>query len=183
MNKRISNLKEKFFEAPESWSVERAWLVTEAFKKYESESYMAKRARAFENILLNKTIYIDDGELIVGNYAKVLGAYELYPEYSLEDQVLRYIHFKQESQISDDYIDPKERQKFDEVREYWANKNMHTIADTVMPEEIEICRSEDITGWPYGRDEGQGHISIEYYTVIHKGMRYIIDKAKKDWMK
>lgn len=49
--------------------LERARLLTEGYKQTEGEAMVMKKARALENVLKNMTLYIDEGQLITGNYA------------------------------------------------------------------------------------------------------------------
>lgn len=88
--KRIQKLREQSLNAVECISVERAQLLTAFYKSNESKglSIPVKRARAFEYILKNKIICINQGELIVGERGPKPKATPTYPEinlHSLED--------------------------------------------------------------------------------------------------
>ncbi|MCI6710377.1 MAG: hypothetical protein MR576_00060, partial [Firmicutes bacterium] len=67
MTDRIAKLKKMQQDAKPSLSVERARLATEAYEKYAAETPVLQRAYALSHILRNMTIYIQEGELIVGN--------------------------------------------------------------------------------------------------------------------
>ncbi|MCD4741560.1 MAG: formate C-acetyltransferase/glycerol dehydratase family glycyl radical enzyme, partial [Desulfobacteraceae bacterium] len=90
MNKRIKALKTKSEKAKVSLSHERALLVT---KFYESginlkESVPCQRALCLKYILENKSIYIGQNELIVGERGPAPKAVPTYPEiclHSLDD--------------------------------------------------------------------------------------------------
>ena len=49
--------------------LERAELITESYRQTEDEPWILRRAKAVDHLLRNMTIYILDGEQIVGNYA------------------------------------------------------------------------------------------------------------------
>ena len=51
-------------------ALERARLVTESYKMTETEPMLIRRAKALEYTLSNMTIYIEDYQRIVGNYAE-----------------------------------------------------------------------------------------------------------------
>jgi pyruvate formate-lyase/glycerol dehydratase family glycyl radical enzyme len=180
MSKRVDELKDAFFSAPNAWNLERARLVTEAYRENPTEVPVVQQAMALERVLDKKTIYIRPGELIVGNYAARLGDYEMYPEYTFQDVVIRYVHFDFDRELDEsDFGSDAEKQEFSEIREFWRGKCMHEVADTIIPDEIQEMRdTREICGNPYGRDEGQGHIVVEYDQVVDKGLRYYIDKAK-----
>ncbi len=90
MNERIQRLREQSLNAINRISPERAVLVTEFYKSdiAESVSVPVKRALAFQYILANKKICINDGEIIVGERGPAPKATPTYPEiclHSLED--------------------------------------------------------------------------------------------------
>ncbi len=82
MNKRIKKLREQSINAVPQISPERAVLLTEFYKRDASatESPAVLRALAFKYILENKTICINDGELIVGERGPAPKAVPTYPE-------------------------------------------------------------------------------------------------------
>jgi len=67
MNTRIQKLRDESETTPPRICMERALLETEAYKKYEGQvSIPELRALAFKHIMENKTLWIGEGELIVG---------------------------------------------------------------------------------------------------------------------
>jgi len=181
MSERVSHLKEEFFATPPAWSLERAKLITEAYKAHESDTAMMKRACSLAHLLDNKKIYIRDGELIIGNYASGPASYELFPEYTFQDSVVRYVHFVWQKEVDESYFATDEEKKtFGEIREYWRGRSMHDISDTVMPAFIQKLRdTPEICGNAYGRDEAQGHVIVGYDVAVHKGFGWLIGKAKR----
>jgi pyruvate-formate lyase len=86
---RIKRLRQVSLAAKETLSSERAELLT-AFYQQETglESTPVRRARAFQYLLEHKTIYIDEGELIVGEKGPAPKHAPTYPElccHSLSD--------------------------------------------------------------------------------------------------
>jgi pyruvate formate-lyase/glycerol dehydratase family glycyl radical enzyme len=179
MSTRIERLKEEFFQEENSWSLERAALVTEAYMEHRSDVPVLKQAYALAHVLDHKEIWIREGELIVGNYSKGLGTYEMYPEYTFQDVVIRYVHFDFDRELDEhDFKLEQDKRRFKEIREFWRGQCMHEIADTVIPQEIQEMRdTREICGNPYGRDEGQGHIVVSYDQVVARGLRSLIEEA------
>jgi formate C-acetyltransferase len=85
MNDRIKKLREQSLSAVNRISAERALLVTEFYKSSQllEFSVPVRRALAFEHILKNKHICINEGELIVGERGPAPKATPTYPEVSL----------------------------------------------------------------------------------------------------
>ncbi len=89
MRERVSRLRTRSLEAVPELSVERALLVTEAYREHEGRvSIPVLRALTFKKIMENKAIYIGDDELIVGERGPRPKATPTYPElccHTLED--------------------------------------------------------------------------------------------------
>ena len=85
MNQRIQKLREESLKAVNCISAERALLVTEFYKHHKNleGSIPVQRAKAFEYILNNKYICINDGELIVGERGPAPKSTPTYPEINL----------------------------------------------------------------------------------------------------
>ena len=82
MNERIQRLRELSLNQKPSISPERAILITEFYLSDVAErvSVPVTRALAFRHILENKTLFIGDGELIVGERGPSPKATPTYPE-------------------------------------------------------------------------------------------------------
>ena len=88
MNERVKKLREKSLNCKTCLSAERAELITEFYGHVRGVSAPVRRALAFKYLMENKTIRINDGELIVGERGPVPKAAPTYPElccHSLQD--------------------------------------------------------------------------------------------------
>jgi formate C-acetyltransferase len=90
LNERIKKLRENSLEAKPAVSSERARIVTEAYHRPEVEraSIPVQRGLVFKDLMEKKAIFIEDGELIVGERGPAHKATPTYPEvccHSLED--------------------------------------------------------------------------------------------------
>jgi trans-4-hydroxy-L-proline dehydratase len=90
MTPRIQKLREESLNAVPRISAERALLVTGFYRDHVAfgDSVPVQRARAFRHILENKTLCINEGELIVGERGPAPKATPTYPEitvHSLQD--------------------------------------------------------------------------------------------------
>ncbi|MBZ4667937.1 MAG: glycyl radical enzyme [Defluviitaleaceae bacterium] len=82
LSERIKKLKDEVVSIKPKICIERARLITESYKETESLPMVMRRAKALEKILLNMSIYISEGELIVGNQASKPRSAPIFPEYS-----------------------------------------------------------------------------------------------------
>ena len=81
MNERIRKLREESLNTPPRLYMERALLETEAYSLYEGRvSVPELRALVFKYILENKTLWLGEGELIVGEKGDAPQAAPSFPE-------------------------------------------------------------------------------------------------------
>ena len=122
MNERIRRLRQQNMETPTTLSIERALIETEFYKQhYGMMSTPVMRARNFYEICKKKTIYIGEGELIVGERGPKPKAVPTFPEltcHSVEDLHTLDTRELQSYHISQEDIDTYER----EVIPYWKGK-------------------------------------------------------------
>ena len=81
MNDRVEQLRQKSYEAPVTLSAERAALITDFYRDNIGRySVPLMKAKAFEYLCRHQTLYIGDGELIVGERGPRPKAVPTYPE-------------------------------------------------------------------------------------------------------
>jgi trans-4-hydroxy-L-proline dehydratase len=88
MTPRVQKLRDESMNAVPTLSHERGILVTEAYRNAGLLSAPILRAQVFRHVLENKTIVINDGELIVGERGTSPKGTSIYPEiccHSLQD--------------------------------------------------------------------------------------------------
>ena len=88
MNERVKRLRMKNLMQTPEICVERAQIVTEAYETYRNLPAVLLRARTFEKLMQEMTIWIAEDELIVGNQAEVAKGASVFPEFSV-DWILR----------------------------------------------------------------------------------------------
>ncbi len=70
MNNRISKLRQNLFNIEPRVCSQRCKIFTESMKKSEGLFNSERRAKAFYEVLDKMSLYINEGELIIGNMAK-----------------------------------------------------------------------------------------------------------------
>lgn len=118
-----------------SISMERAVLLTEAYKKYEGTCPTPiLRGKAFKHIMENRTLYLEKGALIVGEKGHKPWAAPTFPElccHTLEDfdnmDKREKVFFK---------VSPEDRKTQEEVIiPYWKDRALMTRMNKLLPEE------------------------------------------------
>lgn len=125
MNDRIKILRQKSLDAQATLSGERAVLLTEFLCSEESrgKSVPEQRALGFKYIMENKFLYLDKGELIVGERGEKPKATPTYPEvclHSTED--LKTLHNRKKQSFK---VDPATENNYSEkVIPFWQGNTM-----------------------------------------------------------
>ncbi|MCF6464514.1 trans-4-hydroxy-L-proline dehydratase [Clostridium sp. Cult2] len=144
MNARVKRLKQESLEAVPRISLERAQIVTEAYKKYQGKvSIPVLRALIFKELCEKKTICINEGELIVGERGPLPKATPTYPElccHSVEDLQTIDRREKVFFRVDDESI----RIQKEDIIPFWKGKSMRDLLFNQMTEEWKDCYSAGI---------------------------------------
>jgi len=125
MNERVAKLRRQSVEIRPYISTERAELMTEFYKSDvpRCESVPVCRALSFKYLMENKTICINDGELIVGERGPAPKATPTYPElccHTMED--LRILNTRERTPF---VVTEEVRKVFSErIIPFWTGKTM-----------------------------------------------------------
>ncbi|MHC1732456.1 MAG: trans-4-hydroxy-L-proline dehydratase [Bacteroidales bacterium] len=168
MTERVMRLREQSLNATETLTAERAQFITRFYASREAQGLSAPvlRARAFEYLLRNKAICINDGELIVGERGPAPKATPTYPEISL--------HSIQDLEI----LDSREKVFFrvsDEVKKiyseeiipFWKGRsNRDRIMERMTPEWLAAYKAGIFT--EFQEQRAPGH-TVLGYKMFHTG--------------
>ena len=123
MTERIEKLRKQSLNAINKISAERALLLTQFYKSPESHgvSIPVQRALSFKYILENKSICINDGELIVGERGPEPKATPTYPEICLHSVAdLEILDSRKKVSFK---VDPETMQAYqDTIIPFWTGK-------------------------------------------------------------
>ncbi len=168
MNKRIQKLRKQSFEAVPVLSIERALIETEFYKKnYGKYSVPVMRSLNFMEICKKKTIYLGEGELIVGERGPKPKAVPTFPEltcHSVEDLHVLNTRKLQPYTISQEDIDTYER----EVIPYWEGKTIRNRIFEHVPEEWQRAYEAGIFT-EFMEQRAPGHTALDG-KIYRKGM-------------
>lgn len=122
-SQRIEALRHKSVNEVPTISMERAVAVTDAYKRHlGSVSYPVLRALAFKEIMETKTIYLGEGELIVGERGEAPCATPTFPElccHTLQDFTVMDQREKISFKVRPEYFDIQR----DEIIPFWENRS------------------------------------------------------------
>ncbi|EEV38631.2 PFL2/glycerol dehydratase family glycyl radical enzyme [Enterococcus casseliflavus EC20] len=178
---RVNRLRETFLDRPYEIDVERLRLVTESYQKHETCSRKLKCAYAFENVLLNTSLYIYDDDLILGEIAAPAKASPIYPEFSVNWIIDEILHSPFEERPHDQFYirNEKERQEILTLCEWWKGKTIDDMVNVRLDEDqtkgSEV--GEKIFQTNLYHYAGAGHLAIDYAKLMKVGYIGLIEEA------
>ncbi|UPA32019.1 glycyl radical protein [Terrisporobacter glycolicus] len=180
MNERIKKLRKQSVEATPHIYMERADLMTDAYMEHEgSVSIPEMRALAFKHFMENKTLCINDGELIVGEKGDSPQSSPSFPElccHTLEDMRVMndrdLIFFKvteEDMKLQEEKIIP-----------FWEKRSVRHKILNAMTDEWKTCYENGIFT-EFMEQRGPGH-TVGSKKIYEKGfLDYKADiKAAKE---
>ena len=159
---RVKKLREQSLNSVEKISAERALLITQFYKSDEARELSApvKRAKAFEYLLKNKKICINDDELIVGERGPAPKETPTYPEislHSLNDLEILNSRDKVSFRVDEEVKSIYEK----EIIPFWKGKsNRDRIMSLMTPEWINAYADGMFT--EFQEQRAPGHTVLGY---------------------
>lgn len=156
MNGRIRRLREQSETTPPRLYLERADLETDVYLKYEGTvSVPELRALTLKHVMENKTLCINDGELIVGEKGDGPQSAPTFPElccHTMED--MQVMNDRELISFKVSQADLKLQKE--KIIPYWQNRSIrHKILESVTPKWKECYESGIFT--EFMEQRGPGH--------------------------
>ncbi|MBI4763563.1 MAG: hypothetical protein HY787_03020 [Deltaproteobacteria bacterium] len=175
--KKIMELKEFLLSAPQKLDTERLKFLMESYRETEGEPASIRRARLFEKILFNKTLYIDENP-IVGSATKFRAGVYPYPEWScrwMKKDVESLSHLGKVN-ISDE-----DRKLINESVDYWTDRCVFTRTNRFFVEKYGFSAIPALKAGLFidGVAAPQGGGTMDYPRVLNQGLGAIIKEVEQ----
>ena len=179
---RVNRLRQTFLDRPYEIDVERLRLVTEAYQKHENAPRKLQCAYAFENVLLNTSLYIYDEDLILGEIAAPAKASPIYPEFSVNWIIDEILHSPFEERAHDQFYfrNDEERAEVVELCKWWQGKTVEDLVNSRLEEDQR--KGSQLGKRIYQTNlyhyAGTGHLAIDYAKLMKVGYNGLIETAQ-----
>lgn len=156
--------------------LDRARLVTQAYKETEGQPPVIQKARSIEKLCDEMPIFIKSGELIVGDPNGTPDEVRWYPEisvYYMPDAVTR-------GSFSEMVTDEEKRELIEDIYEYWKDKAVEARVKATLPEELipivvgTTTSSAVFNVW----EEGKGAPAYDYESLMKEGLKARIERVE-----
>lgn len=174
--------------------IEKARLVMASYRQTEGEPTIVRRAKAIAHYLDHKTIYIPEGELIVGNVASKPMGMEAgslgptWPKEELDDLRNEGLELSAQDEAElramDDYWQGKGRTLWERMGQFFDDERLWPFIQSgiLLPpwKEKDIGRGHGAAGVGWGLGLGQSLIVPDYAKVLNEGLNRIIAQAEEE---
>ena len=167
MNERIRSLRKRSLETPAHIDTERARIETETYKQYEGTvSIPELRALVLKEYFSKKTLYIGEGELIVGEKGNSPQAAPTFPElccHTLED-----MHVMNDRELISFKVKEEDfKLQEEEIIPYWEKRSIRNkIINNMTPEWKAAYEAGVFT--EFMEQRGPGH-TVGSFKIYEKG--------------
>jgi len=179
---RIQKLRDGLFEKIPGICPERAVLFTESMKKSEGQPIVKRRAQSLQDVLGTMTIFVRDGELLVGNQASSVRAAPVFPEYSTDWIVSEFAgepyHFMQRPCDQFSYTEEAKNQILETI-DYWQNKTLIRNVWSQLPEQARVAWEINAIDDTWCAAAGLGNVLPDHEMVLREGLNGVIAQARK----
>lgn len=169
MTDRIARLKEQMLSAVPTICTERARFYTETYRANEDKPVVLKRALALSRTLREMTIFINPGELIVGNHSSRNRAAPIFPEYAVEWVLKELDDF--EARPGDAFFpDPAVKAELRALCPYWLGKTTLDKGRSLMSGELREIHEAGIIRAEGNLTSGDAHIAVNNRKLLALGI-------------
>jgi len=172
-SERIQKLRDFLLDSPPTICAERAKIVTQVYQENEFENIHIKRAKALARVLDEMSIFILDGELLVGNQASTPRSAPIFPEWSI-DWIIDELDGKPmrpEKRAGDRFVISPEHEKIiREIAPYWKGKTHSERCAAAITDEIDQTGRAGVVDSYWLMNGADGHLTVNLKRVACEGL-------------
>lgn len=177
-NQRIQLMKDNLFKEKRQISLERALLYTESYKQTEGIPTIIRRAKAVEYMMDHVEISIREGELLVGNRTVRPRSGILSPEMDPYWIVKEIDTIATRPQDQFEFTEEDKKIYREQLYPYWEGQSMKDFINGQLTDEVNIALKDEVFKLNQ-TDKGQGHIIMDFPSILEHGVQYYIDYLEK----
>lgn len=174
---RVQDLRNRILDTRSTICLDRARIITEVYRQNEDKPVIIKRALALKAILEQMPIFIDPGELIVGNQATAHRAAPIFPEYAV-DWIIEEIDQFDQRPGDRFYIEEEKKPELLQICQYWKGRTLKDKALALMTPESRFLYDVGMIKAEGNITSGDGHIAVQFAEVLQDGIAGVRARAQ-----
>jgi formate C-acetyltransferase len=169
ISERIARLKEMTLSSLSTICTERARIYTKVYQENENTPVILKRAYALEKTLKEMTIFIGEGELIVGNQSSRLRAAPIFPEYVTAWIIEELDEF--DKRPGDAFhVTEEQKRELREICSLWKGKTLFERGNSLMSPLNKDIHDSGIIRAEGNLTSGDAHIAVNFEKILSTGL-------------
>ncbi len=175
----VAAIKEFLLNAPQKIDTERLKFLLETYREFDYEPVIVLRARVFEKLLQNKTIFIDQNPLVGTVTGQPAGVY-VYPEWDAE-WVRQDLQQAMMSHLGSVNITEEEKKLMLETSKFFKNRCATSKAHVLSKLLHDFDPAVGIKAGVFydGTTCTVGAGNVDYATFVNKGLAQIIRETEE----
>lgn len=169
ITERIAKQKKTILAALPTICTERGKFYTQAYRDHEESSIIMKRAYALEKTLKEMTIFINEGELIVGNQSSKLRAAPVFPEYVTSWLIDELDEFDKRPGDAF-YLSEDQKKEVKEICAWWNGKTLIEKGYSLMSPLNREIHDSGIIRAEGNLTSGDAHIAVNFEKILEIGL-------------
>jgi pyruvate formate-lyase/glycerol dehydratase family glycyl radical enzyme len=166
---RIARLKEKVISVKSTICTERARIYTKVYQEHEDTPVILKRAYALERTLKEMSVFIDEGELIVGNQSSALRAAPIFPEYVTSWIIDELDEFDKRPGDAF-FVTEDQKRELKELFKWWEGKTLIEKGYSIMSPLNREIHDSGIIRAEGNLTSGDAHIAVNLEKILKIGL-------------
>ena len=166
---RIARLKEKVISVKSTICTERAKIYTKTYQEHEGSPVILKRAYALEKTLKEMSVFIDEGELIVGNQSSALRAAPVFPEY-VTSWIIKELDEFDKRPGDAFFVTEEQKKELKELCKWWEGKTLIEKGYSIMSPLNKEIHDSGIIRAEGNLTSGDAHIAVNFEKILKIGL-------------
>ena len=172
---RAQRLKQSLVSIDREMCVERAVLVTDAYRAHEADPIVLRRAKALAKVLREMTLLIADEELIVGHLSNKRRSPSVFPEYTLH-----WVEYELDAFETRPYnrlrVSSEAKRVLREIYPYWRGKSVCERLRAARTPDLQRAVDHGLIANPH-EYTGLAHVALDVPRVLREGIEGIRDSV------
>ena len=184
LGERVKSLRKTVLRTP-SICTERGRLLTESYKETKGEPPLLRQAKALAKVLDEMTIFIGEGELIVGNVTSKIRGGPILPEINAQWMLEEFDNFGTREWDRFEPLTEDEKATISEFVSWWEGESLYDRWRASMPQDKLRYLTNGVCGGQVMAFNSHclTHNSCDYEMVLTKGLGAVKQEVDEELAK